>query len=109
MSVAMPAGLPGQFAITDRAFDRLRALVHEQTGMALNDRQRAPVCARLGERLRHHGPTTFGQYSQHLKPGGYPFLGHSASLLGMRIGLKHSRRHGLPKGGRRGAWGGWSG
>ena len=68
MSVAMPAGLPGQFAITDRAFDRLRALVHEQTGMALNDRQRAPVCARLGERLRHHGPTTFGQYSQHLKP-----------------------------------------
>jgi chemotaxis protein methyltransferase CheR len=69
ISVAVPAVIPGQFVITDREFNQLRALVHQQTGIALNDSKRALVCARLGKRLRYHGYTTFSQYYQHLMEG----------------------------------------
>jgi chemotaxis protein methyltransferase CheR len=58
--------LPGQFVITDREFQRVRALVFEETGIALNDGKRQLVCARLGKRLRHYGYTTFSEYYEHV-------------------------------------------
>src|SRR5262249_9509861 len=58
--------LPGQFGITDKEFNRLRALVYQQTGIALNDSKRALVCARLAKRLRHHGYTTMSEYYDHV-------------------------------------------
>ncbi|MBI4562946.1 MAG: protein-glutamate O-methyltransferase CheR [Candidatus Rokubacteria bacterium] len=58
--------LPGQFVITDREFQRFRALVYEQTGIALTDTKRQLVCSRLGRRLRYYGYATFSQYYQHL-------------------------------------------
>ena len=58
---------PGQLVITDGEFQHFRALVHEQTGIALNDTKRALVCARLGKRLRHYGYRTFGEYYEHLR------------------------------------------
>ena len=58
--------VPGQFVITDREFQRFRALVLQQTGIALGDSKRQLVCSRLGKRLRHYGYSTFSQYYEHL-------------------------------------------
>ena len=66
MAATEPALLPGQITITDREFRQLRALVHQQTGIALGEGKRQLVCARLGKRLRHHGYSTFSQYYDHL-------------------------------------------
>lgn len=60
------ANLSGQFAITDREFQRFRALVSQHTGIALGDSKRQLVCSRLGKRLRHYGYATFSQYYDHL-------------------------------------------
>jgi chemotaxis protein methyltransferase CheR len=59
--------LPGQFVITVKEFQSFRALVFEQTGIALNDTKRPLVCARLGKRLRYWGYTTFSEYYEHLR------------------------------------------
>jgi chemotaxis protein methyltransferase CheR len=61
----LPA-LPGQFGISDREFQRFRALVSLQTGIALSESKRQLVCSRLGKRLRHYGYATFGEYYEHL-------------------------------------------
>jgi chemotaxis protein methyltransferase CheR len=58
--------VPGQFVITDREFYQFRALVLQQTGIALGDSKRQLVCARLGKRLRYYGYSTFSQYYEHL-------------------------------------------
>ncbi len=56
----------GPFAITDREFERFRALIYQHTGIALGEIKRQMVCSRLGKRLRHYGYRTFSQYYQHL-------------------------------------------
>ena len=61
-----PAIVPGQFVITDREFRRIRALVYQQTGIALGESKRHLVCSRLGKRLRHCGYRTFKEYYEHL-------------------------------------------
>lgn len=69
--------LPGQFAITDREFRRFRALVSQQTGIALSESKRQLVSSRLGKRLRHYGYTTFSEYYEHLMerdPDGHELL-----------------------------------
>jgi chemotaxis protein methyltransferase CheR len=58
--------LPGQFIITDREFQRFRALIYQHTGIALGETKRQLVCSRLGKRLRHCGYQTFSQYYTHL-------------------------------------------
>ncbi len=60
------AHVPGQFFISDREFQRIRALVYQHTGIALGETKRQLVCARLGKRLRHYGYSTFKQYYAHL-------------------------------------------
>jgi chemotaxis protein methyltransferase CheR len=50
----------------DREFDRLRALIHAETGILLRDTKRPLVAARLARRLRHLGYTTFVEYCAHL-------------------------------------------
>jgi chemotaxis protein methyltransferase CheR len=59
-------GVPGQLEITDAEFERFRALVARQTGIALGDTKRQLVCSRLARRLRHHGYATFSEYHEHL-------------------------------------------
>jgi len=56
----------GPFAITDREFQRFRALIYQHTGIALGEIKQQMVCSRLGKRLRHYGYRTFSQYYQHL-------------------------------------------
>jgi chemotaxis protein methyltransferase CheR len=58
--------VPGQFVITEREFQQFRALVLQQTGIALGDSKRQLVCSRLGKRLRYYGYSTFSQYYEHL-------------------------------------------
>jgi chemotaxis protein methyltransferase CheR len=53
--------------ITDAEFDRLRSLIHTETGIELRDTKRHLLCARLARRLRHHGYATFGEYWTHLR------------------------------------------
>lgn len=60
------ATVSGQFAITDREFQRFRELVNRHTGIALGDSKRQLVCSRLARRLRHYGYATFSQYYEHL-------------------------------------------
>jgi chemotaxis protein methyltransferase CheR len=68
----IPTGVPDPDAhaaglsITDAEFHRFRRLVHEQTGIALNDSKRPLLCARLGKRLRRWGYSTFSEYYTHL-------------------------------------------
>jgi chemotaxis protein methyltransferase CheR len=65
-TVIPPAILPGQVVINDREFQRFRALVAQQTGIALSETKRQLVCSRLGKRLRHYGYETFSEYYEHL-------------------------------------------
>jgi chemotaxis protein methyltransferase CheR len=68
----LPTGVPDPdthavaLSITDAEFHRFRRLVHEQTGIALNDGKRPLLCARLGKRLRRWGYGTFSEYWMHL-------------------------------------------
>ena len=71
MKTALPTGVPdpdahAALSITDAEFQRFRRLVHEQTGIALNDSKRPLLCARLGKRLRRWGYSTFSEYYAHL-------------------------------------------
>ncbi|MGH7266333.1 MAG: CheR family methyltransferase [Candidatus Rokuibacteriota bacterium] len=61
-----PSAVPGQLRITEAEFQRFRALVSRQTGIALGDTKRQLVCSRLGRRLRHYGYATFSEYYEHL-------------------------------------------
>jgi chemotaxis protein methyltransferase CheR len=68
----VPTGVPepdahaAALSITEGEFHRFRRLVHEQTGIALNDGKRPLLCARLGKRLRRWGYSTFSEYWVHL-------------------------------------------
>jgi chemotaxis protein methyltransferase CheR len=72
-STAAIAQVSGQVSITTLEFQRFRALVHRETGIALGESKRQLLCSRLGKRLRHLGYTTFTEYYEHLltrDPGG---------------------------------------
>jgi chemotaxis protein methyltransferase CheR len=59
-----------EFVLTDSEFDRLRALVHEVTGIALADSKRELVYGRLARRLRKLKLTSFSEYCAMLEAGG---------------------------------------
>ncbi len=52
--------------ITDEQFEAFRALIHVQTGIALNDSKRCLLCTRLGRRLRSLELTDYGDYYDYL-------------------------------------------
>ncbi len=66
MTVRPPSpGFPlatGSPAITDVEFGRIRTLVKQLTGINLSDQKKALVVGRLGNRLRHRGVSSFGEY-----------------------------------------------
>ena len=64
LATAAPASL---LSITEAEFQRVRALVHAETGIALGDSKRQMVCSRLSRRLRFWGYTTFAEYWAHLQ------------------------------------------
>ncbi len=51
-----------EFELTDREFDRLRALVREHTGISLSNGKRELVYGRLARRLRRLKLTSFAEY-----------------------------------------------
>lgn len=51
-----------EFAFTDADFNRLRALVHKRTGIALSEAKRELVYGRLARRLRKLKLATFAEY-----------------------------------------------
>ena len=63
---AEAANVPRPIAISDLEFHRIRALVYQETGIALGETKRQLICSRLGKRLRHYGYLTFSQYYKHL-------------------------------------------
>ena len=58
-----------EFLLTDSDFEKIRAIVGEQTGIALTDKKRELVYSRLAKRLRHLGLTSFSQYCALIERG----------------------------------------
>ena len=58
-----------EFVLTDSEFERLRALVHELTGIALAESKRELVYSRLARRLRKLKLKSFGDYCAMLEGG----------------------------------------
>ncbi|WBY00579.1 chemotaxis protein CheR [Ramlibacter tataouinensis] len=55
------------FDLSDRDFDRVRALIHARAGIALGAQKRQMVYSRLSRRLRELGLVAFGPYLDHLE------------------------------------------
>jgi chemotaxis protein methyltransferase CheR len=56
-------------SLTDKEFGLFRGLIHQLTGISLNDGKRQLVQSRLQKRLRHHSLPTFGAYHEMLTTG----------------------------------------
>ena len=52
--------------LSAKAFAAIRAILHENAGIQLNDSKQALVVARLNKRLAHYGYETFDAYVEHL-------------------------------------------
>ncbi|MDA8127083.1 MAG: chemotaxis protein CheR [Betaproteobacteria bacterium] len=57
------------FAFTPRDFDRIRALIYRQAGIALSESKREMVYSRLARRLRAKGIGSFAEYLDALENG----------------------------------------
>ncbi len=60
---------PREFVLSDAEFERLRALVHRSTGIALSDAKRELVYGRLSRRLRALKLATFREYCDMVESG----------------------------------------
>jgi chemotaxis protein methyltransferase CheR len=63
------AGVRTDYVLSDQAFDRIRALVREHTGIALSDAKRQLVYGRLARRLRSLQLDGFDDYIELLEQG----------------------------------------
>jgi len=59
-------------ALTDRDFERFRALVRDRSGIVLGPHKRSLLRARLDRRLRALALANFGQYYEYLTSGAHP-------------------------------------
>ena len=62
-----PNAVHPDFHLTDRDFDRVRALIHRRAGIALGVQKRQMVYSRLSRRLREVGLNAFGPYLDQLE------------------------------------------
>jgi chemotaxis protein methyltransferase CheR len=58
-----------EFELTDPEFQRLRQLIHRQTGIALSEAKRELLYGRLARRVRKLGLESFAQYCRVLEDG----------------------------------------
>lgn len=61
--------LPAQLDLSDREFEKLRELVYQLTGIALNDGKRELIRSRLRRRLVALHLTSYGAYHDHVASG----------------------------------------
>ncbi len=57
----------GEFALSDREFDRVKARVHAEAGISLSDAKRTLVISRLGKLVRALGLPSFDTYLDYLE------------------------------------------
>lgn len=62
----------GEFALSDREFNRVKARVYAEAGISLSDAKRTLVISRLGKLVRGLGLNSFDAYLDHLERGGTP-------------------------------------
>jgi chemotaxis protein methyltransferase CheR len=55
--------------ISDRAFEQLKKLIQQESGIHLSDGKRELLCSRLGKRLRYLGLASYDEYYHHLLCG----------------------------------------
>ena len=67
-----PPGLPNEFEMSARDFDRVCALIRRRAGIALNSSKRTMVYSRLARRLRATGKNSFEEYLDWLEKSGGP-------------------------------------
>ena len=68
-----PAATPEhEFEFSQRDFERVRRLIRERAGIALNSGKQNMVYSRLSRRLRACGMSSFGQYLDALESGNSP-------------------------------------
>ena len=60
----------GEFALSDREFNRVKARVYAEAGISLSDAKRTLVVSRLGKLVRGLGLNSFDAYLDHLERGG---------------------------------------
>ena len=56
------SALPIEKSLGDTDFDKLRAIVHKETGITIADNRRSMMFSRLQRRLRETGEATFSGY-----------------------------------------------
>ena len=61
---------PGEFALSDREFNRVKARVYKEAGIALSDAKRTLVVSRLGKVLRSLRLNSFDAYLDYLERQG---------------------------------------
>jgi chemotaxis protein methyltransferase CheR len=59
-------------SIDDRAFQDIRAWIHEVAGISLSSQKKALVMGRLAARLKHYQLASYGEYFRLLKSGAQP-------------------------------------
>lgn len=62
----------GEFALSDREFNRVKARVYKEAGIALSDAKRTLVVSRLGKIVRALGLSSFDNYLDYLERQGTP-------------------------------------
>ncbi len=62
----------GEFALSDREFNRVKARVYKEAGISLSDAKRTLVVSRLGKIVRALGLGSFDAYLDHLERQGTP-------------------------------------
>jgi chemotaxis protein methyltransferase CheR len=53
---------PAEFELTERDFERVRRMIHQRAGIALNESKRTMVYSRLAKRLRERDLSSFADY-----------------------------------------------
>ena len=62
----------GEFALSDREFNRVKARVYAEAGISLSDAKRTLVISRLGKLVRALRLDSFDAYIDHLELAGSP-------------------------------------
>jgi len=62
----------GEFALSDREFNRVKARVYKEAGISLSDAKRTLVVSRLGKIVRTLRLASFDDYLDYLERGGTP-------------------------------------
>lgn len=63
---------PGEFALSDREFNRVKARVYKEAGISLSEAKRTLVVSRLGKIVRTLGVNSFDDYLDYLERQGTP-------------------------------------